>query len=325
MFWTHNVVVGVLASILGLGSLSRGQTTNASCAPSFSWAENSLQQSPCLVAALLESQCDPFGVQVPALPASNHYTGPSSGQATTCECSTLTYMLISACGACQNRTWISWQNWSQNCPIIELSVFPVPLPPTTDVPLWAYMNISTINGTFNVEAAQNNATLSQPTSTSDNASSLSASSQTSSLLISAPISTSTTVLSSTTTVVNPTSSASSASPNHAGAIAGGVVGGLTLLVALALVLLWFCVKRKRNAAEAQLVTVQTLNDNSPKMKTNSTSHNASMSTVPTPFTYETPSSGPSSSIHTTFGYNPSLITRPYTTFSHTSHPGGPEM
>ncbi|KAJ3916850.1 hypothetical protein F5877DRAFT_21644, partial [Lentinula edodes] len=76
---------------------------------------NSLQQSPCLVAALLESQCDPLGVQVPALPASNHYTGPSSGQATTCECSTLTYMLISACGACQNRTWISWQNWSQNC------------------------------------------------------------------------------------------------------------------------------------------------------------------------------------------------------------------
>ncbi|KAJ3862387.1 hypothetical protein EV359DRAFT_15884, partial [Lentinula novae-zelandiae] len=227
------VVVGVLASILGLGSLSRGQTTNASCAPSFSWAENSLQQSPCLVAALLESQCDPFGGWlIPALPASNHYTGPSSGQATTCECSTLTYMLISACGACQNRTWISWQNWSQNCPIIELSVFPVPLPPTTDVPLWAYMNISTAH-----------ATLSQPTSTSDNASSSSPSSQTSSLFIS----TSTTVLSSTTTTVNPTSSVSSASPNHAGAIAGGVVGGLTLLVALALVLLWFCVKRKRNA------------------------------------------------------------------------------
>ncbi|KAH7873518.1 uncharacterized protein C8R40DRAFT_1112334 [Lentinula edodes] len=324
MFWTHNVVVSVLASILALGSLSRGQTTNATCARSFSWAENSLQQSPCLVAALLESQCDPLGVQVPALPASNHYTGPSSGQATTCECSTLTYMLISACGACQNRTWISWQNWSQNCPIIELSVFPVPLPTTTDVPLWAYMNISTINGTFNVEAAQNNATLSQPTSTSDNASSSSASSQTSPLFISTSISTSTSVSSSTTTV-SPTSSVSSASPNHAGAIAGGVVGGLTLLVALALVFLWFCVKRKRNRAEPQPVNVQTLNDTSPKMKTNSTSHNASMSTVPTPYTYETPSSGPSSSIHTTFGYNPSLVTRPYTTFSHISYPEGPEM
>lgn len=33
------MVVGVLASILGLGSLSRGQTTNASCAPSFSWVQ----------------------------------------------------------------------------------------------------------------------------------------------------------------------------------------------------------------------------------------------------------------------------------------------
>ncbi|KAJ3851624.1 hypothetical protein EV368DRAFT_42726 [Lentinula lateritia] len=235
---------------------------------------NSLSQDPCTAATYLGAVCN-NGLQVPALPASNHYTGPSPGQATTCECSTLTYMLISACGACQNRTWISWQIWSQNCPIIERAYrFPVPLPTTTDVPSWAFMNISTAH-----------ATLSQPTSTSDTASSSSASSQTSPFFISTSISTSTSVLSSTTTV-SPTSSLSSASPNHAGAIAGGVVGGLTLLVALALVFLWFCVRRKRNAAEPlEPVTVQTLNDTSPKMKTNSTSHNASMSTVPTPYTY----------------------------------------
>ncbi|KAE9410439.1 hypothetical protein BT96DRAFT_376361 [Gymnopus androsaceus JB14] len=137
--------VKVLSIALALSASTRGQTTNATCATSFTWAENTAQQSPCLVTALLESLCEP-GVQLPALPPSNHYTGPSFGlESSTCECSTVTYMLISACGACQNREWISWQEWSENCPTIELSVFPVQIPTSINVPLWAYMNISSIN------------------------------------------------------------------------------------------------------------------------------------------------------------------------------------
>ncbi|KAJ4487762.1 hypothetical protein J3R30DRAFT_844436 [Lentinula aciculospora] len=312
MSW--NVVVSLL-STLALSSSSRGQTTSASCTRSFSWADNSFQQSPCLVAALLESLCDPFGVQIPALPASNHYTGPSSDQATTCECSTVTYMLISACGACQNRDWIPWQNWSQNCPTIELSIFPVPVPATIDVPLWTYMNISMINGIFNVEVAQNNATLSQ--STSDSASSFT-SLQTSSTFISLSTSVPLPV-----TTVNANSTPPN-SQNHGGAIAGGVVGGLTLLVALALFILWFGVKHKRKVAELSKVPVQT-QVTSPEMKANGNNLNASMSTVPTPYTYATPSSGATSSIYTTFGYDLSLITGPHTTFSQTRPHGGPEI
>ncbi|KAJ3794986.1 hypothetical protein GGU11DRAFT_261938 [Lentinula aff. detonsa] len=320
MLWSVTVLVSVL-SILALSSLSRGQTTNASCESSFSWAENTLQQSPCLVAALLESVCEPLGVQVPALPASNHYTGPDPGQATTCECNTVTYMLISACGACQDREWIPWQNWTQDCTIVALGIFPEQLPTTTVVPLWAYMNISTTNGTFDIDAAQNNATLSQPTSTSDSASPSSlTSSQPSSTLISTSTSTTLPI-----TTVNPSSSTSS---NHAGAIAGGVVGGLTLLIALALVFLWFHVKHRRKAAQSPAEPVQSRNTTSPEMKSNSHTVNASMSTVPTPYTYanRTPSSGATSSIYTTFGYDPSLITRPYTAFSQqTDYRGGPEI
>ena len=52
---------------------------------------------------------------VDAIPVGNHYLGPTPSTATPCECSSVTYSLLSACGGCQNRTFIDWLTWSENC------------------------------------------------------------------------------------------------------------------------------------------------------------------------------------------------------------------
>ncbi|KAJ3775390.1 hypothetical protein FB446DRAFT_725288 [Lentinula raphanica] len=336
MSWCEMAQV-VVASILVLSSLSRGQTTNATCDPSFSWADNSNQQSPCLVTALLEGLCDPLGVQVPALPASNHYLGPSPGQATTCECNTVTYMLISACGACQDREWITWDEWKQECSIVELGIFPLQIPTTIDVPSWAYINISMVNGTFDVAAAQNNATLSQPISTSGNSSSFTTSTQPSST----PTSSSDPLPATPTSSSPSTATSQPSSKSLAGAIAGGTIGGFAVIMILVLALLWFLTKPKRRTNNSKVVSPATSqllpgpagNSVGPQMAVNSQSgliNMPSTSTVPTVHTNSTPSqsssSGQTSSIYTTFGYyNPSLITRPQTTFSEETYRGGPEI
>ncbi|KAJ3763890.1 hypothetical protein EV360DRAFT_65939 [Lentinula raphanica] len=236
MSWCEMAQV-VVASILILSSLSRGQTTNATCDPSFSWADNSNQQSPCLVTALLEGLCDPLGVQVPALPASNHYLGPSPGQATTCE----------------YREWITWDEWKQECSIVELGIFPLQIPTTIDVPSWAYINISMVNGTFDVAAAQNNATLSQPISTSGNSSSFTTSTQPSST----PTSSSDPLPATPTSSSPSTATSQPSSKSLAGAIAGGTIGGFAVIMILGLALLWFLTKPKRRTNNSKVVSPAT--------------------------------------------------------------------
>ncbi|KIK57657.1 hypothetical protein GYMLUDRAFT_61075 [Collybiopsis luxurians FD-317 M1] len=280
MTWPKELML--MAIILALSSTTRSQNTltNATCTASFSWSENSFQQSPCIVTALLESLCVPLGgVQVPALPVNNHYNPPSPSQATTCECSTITYMLISACAACQSREWIAWQDWSVNCPIVELGVFPLQLPSTIVVPSWAYMNISQINGTFNVQAAQSSscadASLSQTTSFSSSASPTSTL-QDSTSLISSPTQ-------APTQVPTQASAHSSTSTTNVGAIAGGIVGGLAVLVSLALMILWLCIRRSKRAKRLSELQPKTI---SPELNEGSRNYlNSSMSTVPTPYSY----------------------------------------
>jgi len=55
------------------------------------------------------------GVSVPALPTGNHYLGPNASQVTPCTCSSVTYSMISACAGCQDRIYIDWITWSQDC------------------------------------------------------------------------------------------------------------------------------------------------------------------------------------------------------------------
>lgn len=80
-----------------------------------------------------------------ALPEGSHYLGPVFGAADLCQCSTVAYSAISACGLCQNRTitrWVittpssrcrviiifktslvhySWSTWATNCETVSIS------------------------------------------------------------------------------------------------------------------------------------------------------------------------------------------------------------
>jgi len=94
---------------------------------------NGLGQTPCLVAAYLESGCGmrtqiqsyclffsngmsiPTAARVDRIPSGTHYVGPSSGDANGCYCSSVTYSAISACAGCQDRSYLNWTMWSYNC------------------------------------------------------------------------------------------------------------------------------------------------------------------------------------------------------------------
>ena len=86
---------------------------------------NTKNQNPCLVAAYLLGACVGGGKLSPLLHRSSgsttdfffaeytigplapnyYYIGPSSSNNNSCQCSTVAYSLMSACGDCQNRTY----------------------------------------------------------------------------------------------------------------------------------------------------------------------------------------------------------------------------
>ncbi|KAJ3552377.1 hypothetical protein NM688_g4181 [Phlebia brevispora] len=79
----------------------RGQTTEAVCRSTYSWMSNSLDQSPCLVAAYAQGACTTNGNwDVPAITDSTFtYAGPYVDQATLCTCSSVSFNLLSACAS----------------------------------------------------------------------------------------------------------------------------------------------------------------------------------------------------------------------------------
>jgi len=126
--------------------------------------------------------------------------------------------MISACGGCQNRTFIDWLTWSANCTTVYFMTFPKPIPSSIVVPSWAYLNLTLTNNDFSPSIAEQNATATASST-------------------SVPTSSST-----------PTS-ASGNSKSNAGAIAGGVVGGLVFLAIIGLVVLWYILRKKRNMVQ----------------------------------------------------------------------------
>ncbi|KAJ7775080.1 hypothetical protein B0H16DRAFT_1509459 [Mycena metata] len=227
--------VAFLASFAVLVARVFSQTSNVTtCTPTYQWAINSKNQTPCLVAAYLESVCD-GPVEVNSIPAGTHYAGPTVTNATQlCLCSTVTYSLISACGGCQNRIFTTWTDWSANCPQVEVALFLQPIPSQVEVPAWAYLDVTKTDNIFNPLLANANESDSQTTSSTP--------STTLSSTVSAPSSSASVNLPSNPPI----------SPNHkksnAGAIAGGVVGGLVVLVAAGLAVL-FCLRRRRRGPE----------------------------------------------------------------------------
>ncbi|KAF8316467.1 uncharacterized protein EI90DRAFT_3086289 [Cantharellus anzutake] len=135
------------------------QDTNATCLPSFNWALNSAKENPCKVASELQAVCDGGSIVV-SLPPGYHYIGPVKGSETNapnyCACTSIVYELMSACGACQNRTFISYPAWTIDCTNIsttEGEYNPSLIPSGTLVPRWAYLKPSSYGGLFNIEIA----------------------------------------------------------------------------------------------------------------------------------------------------------------------------
>ncbi|KAF4614942.1 hypothetical protein D9613_002754 [Agrocybe pediades] len=195
--------------------------------------------------------CNNGSFPIEVLPAMSHYLGPTLQTANPCQCNTVTYSLMSACGACQGRTYLSWSVWSANCPTVSINTYPEPIPSGVAIPGWAYLDVKATDN-FDPTLAKENSNLTEstaipsPTSTrltstitihlSTTSSRASASSTSSSVL--------------TTT----TSSSSSSSPEQVrreNAIGGGVVGGLAGLLLILALLFWFIKRRRRLARNGQ--------------------------------------------------------------------------
>jgi len=196
-------------------SVSTQIQTNATCFPSYSWMSNSKGQSPCLVAAYVMGACYNGDYSVYNLSYPLQYLPPDETQTNPCTCSTVGYSMLSACGICQGGNIATWTHWSSNCGGIFMSEFDLPIPPETAIPAWAYLDVSH-NG-FNVTAAQ--ADLNAPESTA--------------------------VASATSSSLYSTGTYSATKQSNPVAIAGGVVGGLVGITAIAGGVAVFLVRRKR--------------------------------------------------------------------------------
>ncbi|CAK5277655.1 unnamed protein product [Mycena citricolor] len=230
-----------LVCVILLALRAAAQSSNVTtCISAYSWTVNAQHLTPCLVAAWLESVC--LGpTEVDAIPANTHYIGPSTSTANLCLCSTVTYSLISACGACQNRTYTSWTNWTLNCATIQVGTFLEPVPSQVVVPAWAYLNVTRSNNTFDPAAAFVNATESE---TSSSLASTAQSSATSSSSSSSAFVTSFSPPSSTALPMVDTGK-----KTNAGAIAGGVVGGLAAVVFAGLGILYYLRRRANDGVD----------------------------------------------------------------------------
>jgi hypothetical protein len=201
------------------------QTSDALCSAAYNWADNSLGQSPCVVAAFLLRQCSVSEIDIPVLPPGDHY---DPGDSSSCNCNTVVYSLISACADCQGRMYDSWSAWSVNCTNVFHSSFPDAIPSGTAVPAWAYLDVLSSN---NYSAAQAMADVDAPEST--------------------PPAAATVTSPQTTTIFTytPTASPTAASSHsvNVGIIVGGVIGGLVVLGLVGGGIAWLVLRKKRDS------------------------------------------------------------------------------
>ncbi|KAI0342879.1 hypothetical protein BDW22DRAFT_160241 [Trametopsis cervina] len=245
---------GILAAAVLVGVLgareARAQGTNATCGSTFSWMTNSRGQSPCLQAAYLNGAClpDPQDAYVYSLPEDFHYRPPTAQVATPCQCSTVFYAMIGACAACQGREHLPWSAWETNCTTVYNDVWPVPVPPGTSIPDWAFIDVATPD-TFNVTAAQALA-LSDPAESSPAAAPPPPSTSSSV----PPNSASASAVPPAAPTTSSTGSSGNGSGNtsgggkksNVGPIVGGVVGGIGGAALLAGLFAFFYTRHKRN-------------------------------------------------------------------------------
>ncbi|KAJ8586098.1 hypothetical protein M405DRAFT_823905 [Rhizopogon salebrosus TDB-379] len=237
--WSLIVVLAV-AALAPRGAFA--QTSDVTCLSSYGWMNNTKSQTPCLVSAYLQGVCVGGQYSIDTLPADSHYIGPALDEANSCECSTVTYSLVSACGACQNSTFENWSTWSYNCSTIYNTTFSMDIPTGTVVPHWAYLDVTTLD-TFNPAAAQlaGDSPESSATKVQSSGTIVTSTSASASL---------TTAGSNATGTAVAQSPSSTSKSSNVGAIAGGVVGGVVGLAAIAGLAAWFFVKRRRATTPA---------------------------------------------------------------------------
>jgi len=141
-------ILAVLTTLFLFSGSAVSQISYAPCTTStYNWANNSLNQNPCEVAAYMEGTCNQGVFTVDPLLPGNEYFGPSGvDNSNLCKCSTVAYSLVSACAACQEAEWITWSEWVTNCTkVFETSGFPNPVPDGTSLPQWALLDVTLEN------------------------------------------------------------------------------------------------------------------------------------------------------------------------------------
>jgi len=197
----------------------------------FDWTFNSRNQSPCQIAAYLDSACEanPSDAYIAPLDNSSHYV-LSQSAANDCFCNTVFYSVISACAVCQGDEYLPWATWNTNCTRSYVDQFPVTIPAGTAIPAWAYMDVP--EGLWNATAADAFKAINDTEFTASTASATSSSSLT-------PSSTSSVTPTQSTTPVTVVAPSSSSKKTNVGAIAGGIIGGLAVVVLAAIAfVLW---------------------------------------------------------------------------------------
>ncbi|KAF8340258.1 uncharacterized protein EI90DRAFT_3034883, partial [Cantharellus anzutake] len=188
---------------------------------------------------------------VDALPDGYHYVGPklnTSYEPNLCDCSSVVYQLMSACAACQNRTYITYPNWGANCSsiaIVEGEYRPSLIPPGTLVPNWAYIKPSIYNEIFNIDAAQG---VGDKPESSQVFSSTGTTSSTSFTVSTVTTSASTDTYPTIVTTTATNNGGGGGRSSNTGAIVGGVVGGVVGL-ALVAVLAMLVFKRSSSGGD----------------------------------------------------------------------------
>ncbi|KAG1878260.1 hypothetical protein F4604DRAFT_1756106 [Suillus subluteus] len=212
---------------------------NITCLSSFGWMNNSLGQNPCLVTAYLGSPCADGSYEIVAIPAGTQYTGPPLSGANPCQCNSVIYSLTSACGVCQGLIPVTWSSWKTYCTTAFTQLYPTTIPTGTAVPNWAYLDVVTGN-IFNATAAQLDGDLPESNATSPLSISTTASLSTSAHTSTTPLSAGSPASATSTGSSTPTSKSS-----DVGATAGGVVGGIVGVGAIAGLAAWFFIRRRR--------------------------------------------------------------------------------
>jgi len=229
--------------ILGVGALSflpSVEAAFATCVAGWNWSYNSKGLNPCEIAGSLQAPCLGYSVyELGPLSNGSNYVTPQKDDADQkkCGCNTIIYSLYTACTLCQTNTTVvpnTWAFWSQYCDSVYVTQYPFDIPFNASVPHWTYANWT--SGSFDITIAKAAGRDPEATPTNPPVVSISSTSTSSVKSTDKPAGTGTSSIphsSSSGGNSSGGSNSSGSSKTNVGAIAGGVVGGVVGLAALA--------------------------------------------------------------------------------------------